>query len=76
MIQCLFLPNDCNDGSERLQPAVGSVSRVLEGVFLMLYGLTGKKDLAVISERVLIRYLVNVVKERSCDAINMCQGTF
>lgn len=31
MIQCLFLPNDCNDGSERLQPAVGSLSRVLEG---------------------------------------------
>lgn len=76
MIQCLFLPNDCNDGSEGLQPAVGSVSTVLEGFFfLMLCGPTGKKDLAVTSERVLIMYLVNVVKERSC-VINMCQVTF
>lgn len=26
MIQSLFLPNDCNDGSERLEPAAGSLS--------------------------------------------------
>lgn len=45
MIQSLFLPNDCNDGSERLQPAVGCLSRGPEAdVCFKLCGLTGKEE--------------------------------
>lgn len=50
MIQSLFLPNDCNDGSERLQPTAwsGLLVQSLRGrrfFFLLdLYGPIGNEE--------------------------------
>lgn len=37
MIQSLFLPNDCNDGSGRLQSGVDRLSGAGEGDVFMLF---------------------------------------
>lgn len=50
MIQSLFLPNDCNDGSEKdcsQQPGVDRLYRVREGDLFLLFawlGLIGKEE--------------------------------